>query len=164
MLYIFGGLPGTGKSTLASHLAKERQAVYLRIDTIEQELRDAGALEVGSEGYSLAYRIAGDNLRLGMPVVADSVNPIDVTRRAWRQVALTSGTPFVEIEVLCSDAEEHRSRIESRASDIEGLKLPTWADVLNREYDDWCDPLVIVDTAGQAVEESLATLRRALAS
>ena len=38
MLYIFGGLPGTGKTTLARYLAHHQRAVYLRIDTIEQAL------------------------------------------------------------------------------------------------------------------------------
>jgi predicted kinase len=39
-LYIFSGLPGSGKSSLAKLLACERHAVYLRIDTIEQGLRE----------------------------------------------------------------------------------------------------------------------------
>lgn len=42
MLYIFSGLPGTGKSTLAQYLAKTLGAVYLRIDTIEQAMKDEG--------------------------------------------------------------------------------------------------------------------------
>src|ERR1051325_4434191 len=52
MLYIFGGLPGTGKSTLSQHLAREQRAVHLRIDTIEQALREAGCLVNGPEGYN----------------------------------------------------------------------------------------------------------------
>ncbi|NIK79967.1 putative kinase [Paenibacillus castaneae] len=35
MLYIFSGLPGTGKSTLSSALARELQATYLRVDVVE---------------------------------------------------------------------------------------------------------------------------------
>ena len=38
MLIIFGGLPGTGKTTIAKQLAKTVEAVYLRVDTIEQSL------------------------------------------------------------------------------------------------------------------------------
>ncbi len=36
MLIVFGGLPGTGKTTLARAFAQRRRATYLRIDTIEQ--------------------------------------------------------------------------------------------------------------------------------
>ncbi|MCH7916468.1 MAG: AAA family ATPase [Planctomycetes bacterium] len=36
MLFMFGGLPGTGKSTLSCHLACSLGAVHLRIDTSEE--------------------------------------------------------------------------------------------------------------------------------
>ena len=49
-LYIFAGLPGTGKSTLAQQLARRFKAVHLRIDTIEQGLRDLCDLRVEGEG------------------------------------------------------------------------------------------------------------------
>ena len=58
MLIIFGGLPGVGKTTLAKAVAREWEAVYLRVDTIEQALRFSEALqgEVGPAGYLVAYR------------------------------------------------------------------------------------------------------------
>lgn len=40
ILYIFSGLPDSGKTTLARMIARQFQATYLRIDTIEQTLRD----------------------------------------------------------------------------------------------------------------------------
>jgi len=51
---------------------------------------DVIVIGAGSVGANVAYRLAADNLRLGMSVVADSVNPIAITRRAWRDVAQTS--------------------------------------------------------------------------
>lgn len=92
MLYIFGGLPAAGKSTLSLRLSHHLRAVHVRIDTIEQAMRDAGAALHGPEGYSVAYALAGDNLRLGHTVVADSVNPLKITRDAWRDVG-TSRQP-----------------------------------------------------------------------
>jgi predicted kinase len=157
-LLIFAGLPGSGKSTLAKALAREIGATYLRIDTIEQGLRDLCSLVVTGEGYGLAYRIAADNLRLGQSVVADACNPIDVTRRAWEQIAREAGVPFVNVEVVCSDQDEHRARVESRAPEVVGLRLPTWLDVQRREYDDWTVQRVVVDTAGRGVDASLREL------
>src|SRR5512147_1981970 len=98
ILYIFSGLPGSGKSTLSQQIARHVNAVYLRIDTIEQALRDLCAFDVQGEGYRLAYRIAADNLQLGIDVVADCCNPIELTRREWEQVALQAHARYVNIE------------------------------------------------------------------
>lgn len=89
MFIIFSGLPGSGKSTIAHALAKELGAVYLRIDTIEQAIRCAENhdKETGPAGYFVAYELARDNLRLGLNVIADSVNPLPLTREAYREVA-----------------------------------------------------------------------------
>src|SRR5690349_20222276 len=107
MLVIFGGLPGTGKSTLAMRLAHQIGAVYLRIDTIERAMA-AGveALSVGERGDRVAYAVAEDNLRFGHTVIADSVNPLQITRSAWRDVAARLEVDWVEIEVVCSDPVE----------------------------------------------------------
>jgi predicted kinase len=85
VLIIFGGLPGTGKTTIARELARQIGAIHLRIDSIEQAIRDCSPDAVGLDeaGYRVAYAIAEDNLRVGRTVVADSVNPLQITRDAW---------------------------------------------------------------------------------
>ena len=45
MLIVFGGLPGTGKTTLTQRLARERRAVHVRIDSIEQAIVDSRIAE-----------------------------------------------------------------------------------------------------------------------
>jgi predicted kinase len=143
MLIVFGGLPGSGKTTLARAVAQERLAAYLRIDTIEQALRSSGTLagDVGPAGYLVAYALAESNLLVGRTVVADAVNPLAVTREAWRSVAATTSSQIIEIEVICSDEAEHRRRIETRSVDVAGLALPTWQDVIEREYEPWDRPV-----------------------
>ena len=150
MLCIFSGFPGSGKSTLARLIAPRLEAVYLRIDTIEQELRQLFSVDVLDEGYRVAYRIASDNLRAGLSVVADSCNPIELTRREWERVARQAGADYRNIEIICSDASEHRLRVESRTVDASGLKPPTWSEVESREYHDWTVDRVIIDTAGRS--------------
>ncbi len=159
MLYIFSGLPGTGKTTLSQKLAQHTSAVHLRIDTIEQALRDLISVKVVSEGYHLAYRIASDNLNLGNSVVADSCNPINLTRKEWEEIAINSHSGFTNIEIICSDKEEHKNRIENRKTSIPNLKLPTWRDVNSREYNSWGEnKCIVVDTAFKTADESFGNL------
>lgn len=136
--------------------------MHVRVDTIEQALRDVGMQDVGGAGYLLAYRIAADNLRLGLSVVADSVNPIAITRDEWKQVGEDANVLVQEIEVVCSNADEHRTRVETRTVSIKGLRLPTWAEVTQRDYEPWHRPHLTVDTAGvpvsQSVEQALSML------
>ena len=66
-LIVFAGLPGSGKSSIARALAKKLGAVWLRVDSIEQAIRES-VLAPGSvedAGYRAAYAVAEDNLRLG---------------------------------------------------------------------------------------------------
>lgn len=164
MLIVFGGLSGTGKTTIARELARQLGAVYLRIDSIEQALRDyrAGRHSLDEAGYRVAYMVAADNLSVGRMVIADSVNPLPLTRDAWVAVAKRARTRVVEVEVICSDPDEHRRRTENRVSDIPGLMLPTWLETRSREYHPWDREHLVVDTARQSVERSVQMLREAI--
>lgn len=154
ILFIMSGLPGSGKSTLSQYIAKEYNALYLRIDTVEQGLRDLCDFDVEGEGYRLSYRIASDNLKLGLNVVADSCNPIALTRREWEEVAEGNKAISINIEIICSDKNEHKRRIETRKTEIKNLKLPTWKDVEVREYDEWENERIVMDTANTSIVES----------
>jgi predicted kinase len=149
MLIALGGLPGTGKSCLARGIVGRFGAMHVRVDSIEQALVRAGTRgeDIGAAGYVVAYAVAEDNLRLGRIVVADSVNPLAVTREAWRDVASHAGVPIIEVEVVCSDRDEHRRRVESRVADIAGHTLPTWQDVMDRDYAPRHDERIVIDTA-----------------
>jgi predicted kinase len=164
MLIIFAGLPGTGKTTIARELARQIGAVHLRIDTLEQALRDSALLSqpISDVGYRVAYAVAEDNLRIGRTVVADSVNPLRWTRDAWVAVANAARVPFIEVEVQCLDREEHRRRLQERVIDVPGLNPPTWEDVASREYHPWNREHLVVDTAGQTVTQSVRLIREAL--
>lgn len=160
MLIVFSGLPGTGKTTLASELARQTGAVYLRIDVIEQALRGSGVLagDVGASGYEVANALALSNLRLGRWVVADCVNPVKESRAAWRAVAAAAGVELLDIQVVCSDRPEHRRRVESRTGDIPGLVPPSWQSVSAHEYEVWDEVPLTVDTAIVTVDQAVALI------
>jgi predicted kinase len=96
-------------------------------------------------------------------VIADSVNPVRITREAWVRVATQARAKAIEVEVICSDRDEHRRRVETRAADIAGLQLPTWHEVVAREYHPWEREHVVIDTAGRSVKESVEELREGIA-
>ena len=150
MLIVFSGLPGVGKTAIAREMARTLGAVHLRVDSIEQALRRAGYCVEG-EGYDVAYAVAEDNLRAGRTVIADCVNPWPLTRGAWRLVAERAGVAALDVEIVCSDVAEHRRRVESREPDIAGHALPTWQDVLERDYHAWDRDRLVVDTAASDV-------------
>ena len=155
MLIVLGGLPGTGKTAIAREFVARCPSAYLRIDTIEQALLTASALEdVGPAGYVVAYELARSNLALGMTVVADCVNPLSVTRKAWRAVAASTSSGLLEVEVVCSDPAEHRRRVESRKADIPDFTLPTWEAVLRHEYEAWTTSRLVVDSAHVSASEA----------
>ena len=160
ILFILSGLPASGKSTLAKLISKEYNAFYLRIDTIEQSLRDLCDLDVQGEGYRLAYRIANDNLDLKHHVVADSCNPINLTRQEWEKVAIQNKCLYINIEVICSNKREHEKRCETRDNEVAGLRLPTWDEIQNREYDVWESDHIKIDTANRSVEDSFSELKK----
>ncbi len=165
MLIILGGLAGSGKSTVAQALARRLSACYLRVDTIEQAIRAtaplAGGQDVGASGYVTLARLAADNLRLGQTVIADSVNPLEITRSAFRAVATSAGRPFVEVEIICSDPATHRHRAETRAAEVEGLIPPSWTEICALTYEPW-QPDLRLDTVHLSVEDSVEQILRLL--
>ncbi|WP_370153144.1 AAA family ATPase [Ferrovibrio sp.] len=160
-LIILGGLPGSGKTALARTLARRLPALHLRVDTIEQAMLAAGQAP-GALGYGIAQALATENLRNGLTVVADSVNPVAASRAGWRDAATAAGAPFLDVAVFCSDAAEHRRRVETRTADIAGHRLPDWAAVLALRFEPW-DAALRIDTAGiapdAAADQVIARLR-----
>jgi predicted kinase len=166
VLISFSGLPGVGKTTVARALAREIRAAYVRVDSIEAALKNSSLRIHPAEdaGYVAAVAVAKDNLGHGLDVVADTVNPIEVTRRMWAEAATACQARLLNVEIVCSDQAEHRRRVETRRSDVAGLDLPDWERVQNRGYEDWTGNPVVLDTSKLSVNECVRRIIEALAA
>jgi predicted kinase len=165
-LIVFAGLPGTGKSTLAREVARRWEATWLRVDTAEAAMLKAGlplSDETGLAAYIIVRDAADEQLGVGLRVVIDAVNGVEEAREMWRELARDHGViPFV-VEVVCSDAREHRRRVESRVAPRPPLPLPTWVEVQNRKYLPWREPIMRVDSV-DPLEDSVAQILEKLAA
>jgi predicted kinase len=130
-------------------------AAYVRIDALEAAMWRAGIAReqpTGLAAYVVAEAVAEGCLRAGSSVVVDAVNAVETARQAWRDLAARTGEPLRVIEVVCSDAAEHRRRVEGRSADLEGHYVPTWAQVVAREYEPWHESRLVVDTSRSLAE------------
>ncbi|MEU7784681.1 AAA family ATPase [Amycolatopsis sp. NPDC049159] len=163
LLIAVGGLPATGKTTVAAELARRTGFAFLRVDTIEQAIVRSSPLAqpLGPVGYVVAQDVAADLLRTGVSVIAECVNPLAVTRDAWREAGLRAGARVLEAEIVCSDPAEHRRRAETRDVGIADLVPPTWQQIVDREYEPWTRERLVVDTARLPVGEAVAVIESA---
>lgn len=166
MLIILCGLPGTGKTTISKAVARHIGAVHIRVDSIETGLKNS-TLQIDpieDAGYMAAFAVALDNLRLGHAVIADSVNPIPLTQQAWKEVGERANVACVEVEFACTDAKEHRARIEDRKPDLPNHTLPSWDQVQSRDYQAPRNSDIVIETSGKTlnacVDEFLNQLER----
>lgn len=165
-LIVFAGLPASGKSTIARQVAAKTGAVWLRIDAMDQAIWASGTApaDLHDWTYRAAQALASDNLALGHDVIADCVNDWQAARDGWQDAAGRVGAQVVWLEIVCSDAAEHRRRVETRTSDIPGLALPSWEAVSARDYHAWDRDHFSIDTAHKTIAEcvkaALTTLER----
>ena len=164
-LVVFAGPPASGKSTIARELAQRTDAIWLRVDSMDQAIWASGTAPADLQDwtYRAAQALAADNLRLGRDVIGDCVNDRKVTRDAWDEAGKRAGAEVVFVEVVCADPIEHRRRVETRSGEIAGLVLPGWRSVVARRSELWDRDRLTIDTAGRSiaecVEHALAALR-----
>lgn len=135
-LTVISGRPGTGKTTLATSLARRLRSCYLRVDAAETALRRTG-LPVGIEGYAVIHELAVSNLLIGVDVVVDAVNAVPEARAGWREAAHRGRARLLQVETWLPDQLEHRRRVEARTADIPDHQVPSWGEVESQAWSPW---------------------------
>lgn len=168
MLIAMAGLPGAGKSTIGQVLGSRLGLPVVSVDPIESAILRAGiAAEqpTGLAAYLVAEVLAEATLVGGHSVIVDAVNAVNPAREQWVNLAASQAEPLKFIEVICSDLDLHRQRIESRERQLPHFEL-AWNAVEQslEEYSEWTgSSAAIARITLDSVEPLGVNVERALA-
>lgn len=150
MLIVLSGLPATGKTAVATAVARELGAVLLSVDPIDSALALAGTRESGVPGiaaYAVVGAMADQNLAIGSTVVVDAVNAVGEAKTFWIELARRRGARLLAVEVTIGDDELHRERLAGRVREL-AIAEPTWEAIRLRreEWVAWPFAPLVVDS------------------
>jgi predicted kinase len=142
VLIAMAGLPGTGKSAIAELIGARLLKPVVSVDPIESSILRAGIdsdQPTGLAAYLVAETIAEFVIQAGHGVIIDAVNAVAPAREQWVNLAARSNDRLKFIEVVCSDLDLHRSRLEARERNLPHLAEPSWNAVEQSldEYSEW---------------------------
>jgi len=148
---MMSGLPGVGKSAIATPLGRRLRAPVISVDPIEAAIVRSGipkSFETGLAAYNVGAAIARAQLELGMTVIADAANYLEVGRDIWRSAAASAGAVVKVVEVVCADDAVHRRRLGARERGLTPLVEPSWDDVLHwrLEFEPWITQRLVLDS------------------
>ncbi|APA98387.1 uncharacterized protein NS506_04339 [Nocardia seriolae] len=169
-MVLVGGLPGSGKSTVARELAAHTGARVISSDAVRAQLRACGAVtgasgrfgegayrpEARARVYAELLDRARADLALGRSVILDAGWPDAETRARAAEIADLAHADLIPLHCACPSALA-ASRILGRPhGDSEAT--PAIADALAATVTDWPDA-VQLDTAGPVEATVAAALR-----
>lgn len=124
-LIIFSGLPGTGKSTLASRLARELQMPLLCIDDVIGEVPAGAGIAFWDSKVAILLRLVEVQLELGLSVIVDSVF-MNMDRYHAQELARKYDARFYPIYVFVSDDKVWEQRVNERSDATNNRDVATW--------------------------------------
>ncbi len=166
-LVLVGGLPGSGKTTLARALEDELGWVVLSSDVVRRDLAfgpDRYASQSIAAVYAELFRQARDQLRQGRSVILDASWISADEREKAAMVASQMKADFIELQCTCPGGvatERIRHRLEEGKDDSEATV--SVRKMMGTEMDPWPSGVLIDTTVSRskAVEKAFAALAAA---
>ena len=159
---LFTGLPGTGKSTLAEHVARTVRAPSFAGDWLMGGLKPAHSAlgQLDHSDYTAAWfgllrTLVTRQLMLDQSAIVDDIVS-DSDFALWRETAAHFSARLSLIECVCSDEAVHRVRIQGRVRGIPGWHEVGWdhVELMRAEVPPLTVDRLIVD-AMEPVEDNL---------
>ena len=124
-LVIFSGLPGVGKSTLATRLARELHRTLLRIDDVIGEVPDVAGFAFWDSKISILLDLIETQLTIDLDVIVDSVF-MNTDRHHTQALARKYDVRFLPIHVFISDEKVWEERVTVRYNELNIPEAATW--------------------------------------
>ncbi|MBF6399620.1 AAA family ATPase [Nocardia cyriacigeorgica] len=170
-LALVGGLPGTGKSTVAQQLSREFGATVLSSDDIRKELADAGAIAGPTGVFGQGRYSAGNKARVysellarakplldnGESVILDASWIDAVQRQRATALATDSAAELVEIRCCCPpQVAAHRIRGRGHSTSDATTNIAT---SMAASAEPW--PQAYIANTDQPLTRTMSAARRA---
>jgi len=157
-LVLVGGLPGTGKSTVADALGNRVGAVVLRSDEVRRQMAEAGVLPAGDRYaphavdavYRECLRRAERLLRRGEHVVIDATWSDPMHREEARRLSTRTASDLVEFECRAPAAVCERRILDRLAVGTDPSEAtPAVATAMAATFAPWPEATSVATTAPQ---------------
>jgi predicted kinase len=158
-LVLFSGLPGTGKSTLASRLARELHTPLLCIDDVLGEVPEGAGIEFWDSKVAILLRLAEVQLELGLSVILDSVF-MNMDRHHAQELARKHNARFYPIYVFISDAKVWKQRVNERYDEMNNKGVATWERIQRQRahFRPWAPETALFIDSLESVERNYETV------
>ncbi|WIN00394.1 AAA family ATPase [Actinoplanes oblitus] len=161
-LIVFGGVPGSGKSTVSERVGAALDVPVFALDWLLGALSPFGMrhrTDIMSIGDELLTTLAYRELSAGRSAILDTTSEDPDVRARWASLASAAGAAFVPVVCACGVESLHRERVETRVRGIPGwADAGDWPNARARlaAFPPWPDAL-LVDTA-RPLEDCVATV------
>ena len=168
VIFVVGGLSGTGKTTLARSMANEYGALHVQADAVRKHLSgipvnergpaDIYTPEISRETYRGMIERVDAVIRAGMPVVMDGTYMAPYQRIGIEKLAIELRTP-IEGFWLKTSLGNQEARVVGRVNSVSDAGIDVVKNMYHSHHNIAPHGWRLIDASGTAAQVLQATLK-----